>query len=160
LAGAKQTAVRNDRAMSIRSQSRRQARNDGRHREHLLRPADMSFALHLLRPGDLFSTLTPVSVAIPCWPAQCAVLDRLHSSPIRTRRMHSNAMSQSTVSTISSPCTANRSAQTATSGSSQDSAPSSTWLASMRPDTRVVPSVSLDSLECRPTLIKFDVESG
>ena len=28
------------------------------------------------------------------------------------------------------------------------------------PDTRVVPSVSLDNLDCRPTLLKLDVEGG
>ena len=122
--------------------------------------ADMAFALHLLRPDDLFLDIGAnvgsysVLASGVCGARSIAFEPDPHAADALQRNI--------TINGLDALVTIHRKA-VGINGEVRFTIGLDTVnhvAATDESNTRVVPSVSLDSLDCRPTLIKLDVEGG
>lgn len=121
---------------------------------------DMAFALHLLRPDDLFLDIGAnvgsysVLASGVCGARSIAFEPDPHAADALERNI--------TINGLCDLVTIHRKA-VGIDGDVRFTIGLDTVnhvVGTDKTDTRVVPSVSLDSLDCRPTLIKLDVEGG
>ncbi len=122
--------------------------------------ADMAFALHLLRPGDLF---LDVGANVGSYTVLASGVCGARSIAFEPDPHAANALQRNiTINSLDDLVTIHRKA-VGIDGEVRFTIGLDTVnhvAGTDETDTRVVPSVSLDNLDCRPTLVKLDVEGG